>query len=129
MKKLLQFGDITSKRAITILFYIFIIPIIIKVYLTSKALCGMITFIARNIFFSPLETSQIIDIFASSMNNTENSKLLGLSDLGNPVIFVVIFILLLAVSFVVWKIICELLLKVFEYFESNKRYDMDRPQG
>lgn len=125
MKKIFLLGEIKAKTAITVLFYTVIIPIIIKVYLSSKVLYGTLNFYSSSSLTKPMDVTNVIDTFVDNLNNKENSELLGVNDLGNPVLFVIILIIQLAVSLIVWKIICELLNKVFEYFDKNKKNEVN----
>lgn len=120
MKKILCFGYMKARTAITILFYVLIVPLAVKVFFASKILFGTINFYSENALSRPYDTGDILDTYVQNLNNPNNINLLGVNDLGSPLLFTVIFLAQLAISLVIWKLICELLLILFQHFEKNK---------
>ncbi len=96
-----NFGEITSKKAIAILFYLGTFPIITNSYLFGK-----------EIYLSHQYEQQIVARINGTNHYTSrivNNTPLGI--LSGIIAFIIIFF--------IWKIICELALIFFRYFENN----------
>lgn len=96
IKKIITFGEMSLKSIITFLYWIGCIPIIYKAYLWGKSIY-LTSYYEKQISY--LQDGQ--KWFTSEMVNNLPLAILG-------------FIIYLTVSFVVWKLICELLFIIFE---------------
>lgn len=107
VKKLLTFmitfGEITSKKAITILFYIGIIPILIQSYVIGNTIHLTYTYQKQISYLS--------------------NGIPRFTSVETPNIFFGILsgILAFIATLFIWKIICELLIMIFRCFETYAR--------
>lgn len=96
-------GKITSFRAITILFYFGLLPLIVPSFYMGNFIY------LTNTYSTPIETSfngQPISTF-QDVNNVP------MGVIGGVVTFIILSIL--------WKMVCELLIILFKYFETDTR--------
>ena len=117
MKNILKFGEIRAKTAVSIVYYTLVIPIIVKAYLMSKVLYGTYNFYSNNSISKKINPSDVIDTYVYNINNGGNVNILGINDIGNPIVFLIIFIFLSVIFLIFCKMILELILKFIQYFE------------
>ena len=121
MKNILKFGEIRAKTAVSIVYYTLVIPIIVKAYLMAKDLYGTYNFYSNNSISKKVNPSDVIDTYVYSINNGGNVNILGINDIGNPIVLLIIFVLLSVMSLILCKMILELVLKFIQYFEKNNK--------
>ncbi|EGW39470.1 hypothetical protein DOT_2523 [Desulfosporosinus sp. OT] len=95
------FGKITSFRAITILFYFGLLPLIVPSFYMGNFIY------LTNTYSTEIQTSfngQLMSTF-QDVNNVP------LGVIGGVVTFIILSI--------IWKMVCELLIILFKYFETN----------
>ena len=106
IKNFFKLGNLNSIKAISILFYAGLIPLIVQSYIIGKYIY------LTNTYMSSVNT--IRDGQTWLTGQEVNNAPLGL--LGGVVSFVV--------QLVIWKMVCELLIIFFRYFEMNTKRDL-----
>ncbi|SHH81757.1 DUF4282 domain-containing protein [Desulfosporosinus lacus] len=101
-----KLGEMVSYKAISILFYVGFIPLIAQSYMLGKNIYE------TNTYSKSIQVNQNGQIWLTGQE--VNNIPLGI--LGGLVSFIV--------TMIIWKIICELLIIVFRYFEAgtNKNF-------
>ncbi|MDO0824642.1 hypothetical protein [Desulfosporosinus nitroreducens] len=101
MRNLFILGKTTSFRAITILFYMGLIPLIVPSY-----------FLGNFIYLTNTYFEEVQSIY-------NGQPILSFQDINNAPLGVLGGVVTFVVLSILWKVLCELLIILFRYFESN----------